>query len=133
MFDNMVENLKQFANLLNLLNFLTILGMFMPTAGQFMGQRPVSVQPMMQNFQGYPNYREAIGQPTFCAFMPTDNSQFPAYYEQTTTLAPTRGQSPGTWNRKKGDNNGIEDEKEEINSKFNLMFLKWLKLWNTKH
>lgn len=94
----------------------------MPTSGQFMGQRPVPVQPMMQNFQGYANYREAMGQPTFCAFMPTDNSQFPAYYEQTTAVAPTSGQPPtGTWNRKKGSNNEIEDEKGERNRKFKLL------------
>lgn len=87
--------------------------MFMPTGGQIMGPRPMPVQPMIQNFQGYPNYREAMGQPTFCAFMPTDSVQFPAYYEQTTTAAPTSGKPSGTWNRKKGD----DDETQEGNRK----------------
>jgi hypothetical protein len=91
--------------------------MFMPTGGQFMGQRPVSVQPMMQNYQGFPNFREAMGQPTFCAFMPTENAQFPGYYEQTTTTTPVSVKPNGSWNRKKGDDDD-DDGRDERNCKF---------------
>lgn len=77
----------------------------MPSGGQF-GARPAASMPA---YPGYSNFREA--QPTFCAFMPTDGGQFPAYYEQTTTVAPTHAKTD-SWGRRKDGEKGESKERE---------------------
>lgn len=91
----------------------------MPSGGQF--SRPMQMQPMMPNYRDSSSdtTKDEKNQRTYCVFSPTDNANFPAYYEHTTSTTV----SPHIKNRQDDKNDNGRENDENCEFLFIYLFL----------